>query len=253
METAGPKKERYHIIDALRGFSLLNMIAFHFCYDYFVMFSGQSRWYREPFPYAWQLFICCSFIFISGVSMHFATHAIRRGLMLNAFGLGISLITYFLMPSEVIWFGILNFLGCMMLITCPLRRLLDRVPAVPAALCSFGMFGFLFEINRGYAGWFQLRLLPLPDFLYDIRILTVLGFPDRGFHSSDFFSIFPWAFLFLTGYWVWSFLVKHDFVRFLKFRVPVLATIGRYTIWIYLIHQPVLLAICCLIFQRLPF
>ena len=38
------KKPRYALIDALRGFSLLNMIAYHLCFDIFQIYAVDTGW-----------------------------------------------------------------------------------------------------------------------------------------------------------------------------------------------------------------
>lgn len=42
------KAQRYHLIDALRGFALLNMIVFHLLYDIFVIYRGDFHWATVP-------------------------------------------------------------------------------------------------------------------------------------------------------------------------------------------------------------
>ena len=47
--------KRYGLIDTLRGFALINMVLFHFCYDIFVVYgvdrcSSCSRACRSIFP-----------------------------------------------------------------------------------------------------------------------------------------------------------------------------------------------------------
>ena len=34
-----PIRPRYHMLDAVRGFVLVHMVAFHFCFDWFVLLS----------------------------------------------------------------------------------------------------------------------------------------------------------------------------------------------------------------------
>ena len=38
------KKERFCLIDSLRGLALVNMIAFHLCYNVFMIFGMDERW-----------------------------------------------------------------------------------------------------------------------------------------------------------------------------------------------------------------
>ena len=39
---------RYSLIDALRGFALVNMLAFHFLYDFFVVCGDNYSWALQP-------------------------------------------------------------------------------------------------------------------------------------------------------------------------------------------------------------
>lgn len=41
----------------------------------------------------------------------------------------------------------------------------------------------------------------LPAVLYKNKLTTYLGFTEAGFASSDYFSLFPWLFLYLAGYY----------------------------------------------------
>ena len=59
------KRERYRLIDSLRGFALLNMVAFHLCYDIFMIYGVDDNWALRPESVAWERFICVSFILIS--------------------------------------------------------------------------------------------------------------------------------------------------------------------------------------------
>ena len=82
---------RYHLIDALRGFALVNMVLFHLMYDIFNIFSAGTGWNSEPLTIIWERFICCSFIILSGVSFNFSHRPFKRGIILNACGFLITL------------------------------------------------------------------------------------------------------------------------------------------------------------------
>ena len=78
----------------------------------------------------------------------------------------------------------------------------------------------------------------LPKILYVGGLATVLGFPAPGFYSSDYFPIFPWFFLYLTGLFAGRMILSRP-PAILERRVPGLSWVGRHSLLIYLLHQPV--------------
>ena len=242
---------RYHLIDALRGLALVNMISYHFLYDVMVVYGRDARWYLRPAVHVWQQYICWSFILIAGLSFHWGRrHNLRRGLMLNVCGLVITAVTLIAMPSEAIWFGILSFMGCAVLLTIPLEKGLKHVSlALGLALC-FLLFLLLRRVDGGVIGLGPI-MLRLPEGLYRCRLLAPLGFPDPGFRSSDYFPLLPWYLLFLCGWFLGQIFEKRaDWQRTARVKVPILSAIGRKTVWVYMLHQPVLMGICMLIFRE---
>ena len=149
------KSERYRLIDALRGTALLNMIAFHFCYDFFVIYGNDVKWASRPAAVVWERMICCAFILLSGVSLNFSRHAYRRGLIVSACGLAVTLVTLVAMPDELILFGVLTCIGLCMLITQALRGLLEKCNPFAGAAASFLLFGFFYGLPRGFLGFFD--------------------------------------------------------------------------------------------------
>ena len=122
---------RLQMIDTLRGFALLNMVLFHFFYDIFMVYGLDPKWGLHIGTIVWERFICVSFILLSGVSLHFSKHAYRRGLIVNACGLLVTLVTAVAMPGQAVWFGVLNLIGCSMLIATSASSLssFSRCPA----------------------------------------------------------------------------------------------------------------------------
>ena len=106
------KQTRLHGIDALRGLTVLSMVAYHFMYDVNIIYGRQPGWYRESEVFLWQQSICWSFIIISGFVWPWGKRKnLRRGLIINLWGLVISAVSYIVMPSEAIWFGVLSFMA----------------------------------------------------------------------------------------------------------------------------------------------
>lgn len=242
---------RYHLIDALRGLALMNMLVYHFLFDVNVVYGQDPQFFLRPAAHIWQQCICWTFILIAGMSYHWGKrHNLRRGLLLNACGFVITLVTLLVMPEEAIWFGILNFMGCAILLTMLLEKGLKKVPAAPGLALSFALFLLLKNVNSEYLG-FGPFLYRLPARLYRYRILAPLGFPDPAFRSGDYFPMLPWYLLFLCGWFLGRILARHKGLqRIARMKIPLLSAIGRNTIWVYMLHQPILMGICMLIFGR---
>ncbi len=244
----------YHLIDAFRGFALLNMLFFHFFYDVYVIFGQDSDWYHYPAVRVWQQFICMSFLIVSGMSWHFSRNNLKRGITLNVYGLLITAVTSLVMPAQAVRFGILNCIGCCTLLLIPVNRLCTFKNAHPrndsrlsapfkavlGLLLALLLFLFTRNLSDGYLGFAGLRI-DLPEWLYRFRPMTILGLPYSGFRSSDYFPILPWFFLYLTGYWLWELIsCSNHALRTLYIKVPILSRLGEKTIWVYLLHQPLL-------------
>lgn len=236
-------KPRYYLIDSLRGFALINMLVFHLLYDVFMIYSLDSGWASQPLMVIWERFICISFIVTSGVSLNFSHNACKRGIIINLFGFLITIVTTLAIPQQAVWFGILNLLGCSMLILQPLRIYLDKVRPSLGMTLSLLIFSFTYGVPKRYIGIFGLKIFDLPSQLYQFKWLSFLGLKSAEFFSTDYFPIIPWIFMFAAGYFLWRFIKCVNAERFFVLKIPVLNVIGRYSLWIYLVHQPLIMAV----------
>lgn len=243
------EKGRYDLIDALRGFTIISMILFHFSYDVFIVYGRDSGWYFRTGPHIWQQTICWSFILISGFVWSWGKEKnLRRGIFINLCGLLVTAVTLLAMPSETIWFGVLNFLGCAVLLMIPLQHLTKKIPPYAGILISFILFLFFRNVQTGIVGFGSFVQIRLPETLYTTKLLTPLGFPYPEFRSSDYFPILPWFFLYLCGWFGNRIFQRHPaWQKAARLHIPVLTSIGRKSIWIYLLHQPVCYLIAMLL------
>ena len=239
----GMTKKRLGLIDTLRGITICSMILYHALWDLVYIYKVNLPFMHTAGAFLWQQSICWSFILISGFCWSMGQHPVRHGILVSALGILITCVTVWFMPDQRIVFGILTFLGSAMLILYPLDRFLRKIPPVPGALLSFFFFLFCYDVNRqmiGIASWHRM----LPDAMYRNYLTAYLGFPFRKFFSTDYFSIFPWIFLYLTGYYL-----HKIYDRYLADKIDIaweekfFSRLGRYSLWIYMIHQPLLTAV----------
>ena len=240
---------RYHLLDAIRGLALLGMILYHFCYDLTDIFNVSLEWFSGQGIYYWQRINCSVFIILSGICAHFSRHLLKRGLTVSLWGAAISLFTLLFMPEQQILFGILTFLGLMMIFTALAQPLLQYSKKEPRFFLALALVLFLisYYVPQGYFN-FIFQQVPIPDSWHNLSFFSnLLGFKTEQFSSADYFPLLPWSFLYLSGYFFWL-LLKPDRRRLLGLKIPFLSFIGRHSLLIYLVHQPLIYALLSLYF-----
>lgn len=243
------ENKRYYLLDSLRGISIISMIAFHLCYDLFMIYGINTNWYFYPITAVWERSICVVFILVSGMCLNFSGNGIKRGILLNLAGFAVTCVTVIAEPNQAVWFGVLNLIGCSMMIVSVLSDNLKKFRPLSGALISFLLYAVSYDVPKGYVGLFGLDIVKLPDFLYSCKCLAFLGFPSSDFFSTDFFPLIPWIFLFAAGFYLWNFIVEKNLTKYFELKIPVLDKIGRYSLWIYLAHQPIIMSILMLAMQ----
>lgn len=209
---------RAQYLDALRGLAVCWMIIFHSAYD-MNMFGFISLNFNEGFWYAFPRIIAFTFLFCVGISLNF-THKNQinwkqlatRSLKIGLAALLISIGTYFLFPTQWIYFGTLHciFVGSILGALLVNRRKL-----------AFGIFISILVAQYGLG--------------YDIKWLSlILKKP-----SMDFIPIYPWFWAILTGLLLGPYLNNNAIVQRIK-SPQILTYLGRHSLKIYLIHQPLI-------------
>lgn len=227
---------RRHSLDTLRGLTLISMIAYHACWDLVYLFGKDWAWYRSEGAYLWQQSICWTFILLSGYCWSLGRHQTKRGLTVFLAGVLISAVTWIVMPTSRIFFGVLSLLGSAMLLTVPAEKLLKKLPAAVGLCVSFALFLFFREVSDGTLCF---GLIAVPDVFYRSYLTACFGFPPAGFFSTDYFALLPWLFLFWCGYFLYR-LFPNAAQRDVK--LPLVTAMGRRSLLIYLLHQPLVYA-----------
>ena len=260
---------RLNRVDEIRGITLISMILYHFMWDLVYLAGFNFSWYTSLVGHIWQKSICISFIIISGFCFSMGKNRIKRGFIVFLSGALVSMVTLLVMPENRVVFGVLTFLGTASFIMIPVdkahRKLEERLDKITLNLTmiigSLLLFIAFFNVNAGYI-FFPLKT-ELPRYLYKGYAATFMGFPDNTFFSTDYFAIIPWIFIYMFGYYVYRLYIsgqaentekKQETNRFIsvreylmKDRFKYMSLIGKYSLIIYLLHQPLLYLLTILI------
>jgi len=234
------QKNRYLEIDFFRGIAIILMVISNFVTDlkYFLGYSENLLFWSF-----FALFVAAMFIFISGVSFNISfskkvvsnnlnyKHYLIRFLKLFAIAILITIITSRFLTSGTIYFGIIHFLAIS------------------------GLLGIIFyrfkRINLVFAIIFLIVGFLVNGIILDTPYLLPFGTMPSNFYTLDYFPIFPWFGIYLLGM---SFSEKYykngvsnySFEIFKNKFFNKVCYLGQNTLFIYLIHQPILVGLLIL-------
>lgn len=225
-------RRRFDVLDAWRSLAVLLMLVYHFLFDLYIFGAMTAeQLFCTPLN-AMQKFICSSFILLAGMSARFSRSNLRHGLTVLAAGIVVE--TGAAVGGQKIRFGILMFMGFSMLLYHFAGKYLEKIPG---ALFAAGCGGLFLFTER----WTD-RVRVSVSWLYP------LGFMSPGFYSADYFPLFPWLFLFLFGTLLGGMCLERRSSTLLSLRLPAAVTwLGRHSLLVYVLHQPVLYGISYLI------
>jgi uncharacterized membrane protein len=216
--------DRSLFLDALRGFTVILMIIFHFSFDldYFGFINIDII--HAPFWYFFPRLIVFLFLFAVGAALYI-THKNgikwkpfgKRLLLLIFWAAVISLVTYNFFQGNWIYFGTLHAITVVSLLSLPFLKRPNE--ALIVGLCLF-----------------------IPSIVWD-KTIPWIQLPHP---SWDYISPFPWMGASLIGIFAAHKgiqrldIPKNPLTRSLNF-------LGQHSLFIYLIHQPILFGLLMLI------
>ena len=227
-------KRRIWELDAFRGLCVIGMILVHFIYDLVELYGLVDWEYPVLFSIVknWGGLL---FLLISGICVTLGSHAVKRGILVFCCGMLCTAVTAgmywlgFAGKGIVIYFGVLHCLGICMILWPVCRRL---------PTWALGLLGAA-VIALGF--WFDTVTV-------GTRWLMPLGLLHSGFLSSDYFPLFPNLGYFLVGALLGRTVYRKKETLFPKARpdnplIRFFGWCGRQSLFIYLLHQPILTGI----------
>ncbi|MFH1751615.1 MAG: heparan-alpha-glucosaminide N-acetyltransferase [archaeon] len=234
---------RYWKIDFVRGIAIIMVIVFHLFFDlnYFGILENSMY---SGFWLVFQRITASLFIGLVGVSLVLSFERIKnskkfsgktlfpkflkRGLFLFAVALVITAATWIYPHKGFIVFGIIHFIALSVILGYFFLR--------------FYKLNLILGIGTIIAGlWFSTITINSNLFFW-------LGLTFPGFNSLDYFPLFPWFGIVLIGLFAGKHLIKNyqNQLGIEKPKLPVInfmTFIGRKTLIIYLLHQPVIIGL----------
>lgn len=235
-------KIRYPLIDAVRGVCIAGMIIYHTLFDVVELFGFDLNRFLNFTPLTFIRDVGAGlFIFVSGLCFHFSKHRLRRFAVLFVGGVLVGVVTYIAAPDSAVIFGILTFMSVSGLLLWGLDGVLRHLPPKTFCLLNLFLFAFFLRVNYAYVGTYSHVLFYMPITLYRNYITAFFGFPFDGFVSGDYFPVFPWFFACLAGFFFYYAVRGSERAkRIACVRVPVFPVLGKYSLVVYIVHQPVI-------------
>ncbi|WP_374676178.1 heparan-alpha-glucosaminide N-acetyltransferase [Ideonella sp.] len=242
--TAAPAHDRFarfDRLDALRGAAIVWMAVFHFCYDlnYFGYFEPRQRFQLDPFWTTQRTAIVTLFLLCAGMGQAVALQAgqgwarfWRRWAQVAGCAVLVSLGSALMFPRSWISFGVLHGIAVMLVVVRLVAPpLLARGTAGRAALLALAGLALVLP---------QVVQAPWAD----SRWMNWTGLVTRLPVTEDFVPVLPWLGVVLVGVWLAD-LCGRRAPAVLAGPLPAglqpLATLGRWSLSFYMLHQPVLI------------
>lgn len=239
---ASARPPRIGLLDSVRGAALIAMATYHFTWDmefmgYLTPGTAETGWLK-----IYARAIASTFLFIVGISLVLANmpevrwrQFWKRFSIIVAAAATISVATWFFMPGEWIFFGILHCIGVVSLFGV----LLLRIPS-PATIAVTALATLAWFVDT----WIAPGVLR--SAFFNPRYLAWIGFAEMPQRSNDYVPVFPWAVPFMLGLTSAMIAVKTEVpARLARLGTgsTLLAKAGRHSLAFYLIHQPVLISL----------
>lgn len=236
------RTERVCLFDSLRGFSVISMVGFHFCYDLVELQGFNLPWFRSPFEGIWRASISWLFLALAGVMCSFSRNNFKRAVKYGLVAMTIWIATSLAAVDIPISFGIIYCMAASTLVYAVLQKAELAPKGRIAAVVFFLLFLVALPISSGHLQLFDAQI-KLPQALYSTDFFSWLGFPGPHFSSGDYYPPLPYCLMYLAGASAGPWLKAALPVKVKTLGIKPLELIGRHALEVYILHQPVLLLV----------
>lgn len=239
------RNNRIELLDFLRGISLIYVMFYHLFYDLITVKGVSITFFvAKWFDVMHEAFLAL-LIIVSGICSSFSRDSVRRGAVLFFMGSIFTIVTDLFMHDSVAVFGALSFFGVMMMLcglAKPIIRRADwRILLALSLLLYFVTIDFADKGGLLHLFFTDIKL-NLPE---NSQYSYTIGILPNEFYSSDYFPLIPNGFLYIVGTALSRPIEEKKFPKLFYARIKARAVnfIGRYSLWFYVIHQPIFLGI----------
>lgn len=218
------KATRIYEIDFLRLLALICMLLFHLIFDLAFFFNWSIN-YQSGFWNYIRLISVSLFLLVFGISCTLGNRSYSQYWKIFLAAAVISITTFFIFPEQYIRFGILHLIA--------LTSLLYLVLPIKRARFYLLLATLVIIIN-------YIK----PEFVVQHDFFVWLDILPNNYSSVDHYPLLPWWSIILLGHYLGK-----SFYPERKSYFPCLAKYdnllypARHTLFIYIIHQPIFLAL----------
>lgn len=233
------QSKRFIELDILRGFAILFMIILHLFWDldYFGILPLNTNFYSLNIIVPVMFFLLigiCQAVNNNKYRSQPRTMYIRtlpRGLWILNLGMLFTLLTTMFLPDRPILFGVLQCIGCCIILSTLFLKFTYINIAIATIIISAGItIGNFIHVEN-------------PNIL---QLATGFHQSDIAIHTIDYFPILPWLGVCLLGIAIGNILYKDNKRRFplpdisIYKSTKIFSWMGQHSLAIYLVHQPVI-------------
>ena len=225
------KKIRLNQLDIFRGYAIILMMFYHFCYDLNMFGYIHANPNKDTLWQISRYIIVTIFLLSMGMSLKLLHRdnirwdkVKKRALILGGASIIVTISTYIEFPRSWVYFGILHF-GFVGSLLALLFLKNKKLTLFVALFFLFASFSDIFRLHYLYVYLYQHNIIPR--------------------YTQDFLNMFPWFGVILIGivsvqYDIHSKLFNLSIFKAKNNFNSLLGFLGRHSLIVYLLHLPII-------------
>lgn len=211
-------------LDFLKGIIIIIMVWFHIVFDLKEYYNYNVSYTSGLLFYVSRVAVIL-FMLLPGINCSISNNNLRRGVKLIAIAIFLTVATTLAGPDYSIKFGILHLIGSSIILYEVIKKLKTYlILFLSVAIIWLGNIVSSMSTTSNY--------------------FFPLGIMNKDFYSADYYPLIPWFGIFLIGIVIGRVFYsnKQGYMK-LNYHNSLINRIGRRSLIIYLVHQPIILLI----------